>query len=75
MIRWACPSSTARRASLTREVSADSDTNRSPHTASGSSSLGHDPVAIDDQMVQQPEHLGLDVDGPGGPGEREPPVV
>ena len=40
MTRCACPSSpTARRAALTRDVSADSDTKRSPQMASSNSSF------------------------------------
>ena len=37
--------------------------------------LRHDPVAVDDQMAEQLEHLRLDVHRPGRPGQREPLVV
>ena len=72
MTPWAWPSSpTARRAALTREVSADSDTNRSPQMVSSSSSLGTTRSWLTIRWRSSSNTWGSTWTGAGRTGERE----
>src|SRR5918994_1416807 len=76
MSSWRRPSSPiACRAALMRLVSADSLTNRLPHTVSSSSSFGDDAVSFADQQRKHVEHLGLDPFLLPGPAQPEPGQV
>ena len=62
MTCWSRPvSPTARRADLIRVVNADSDTNLLPHTSSSSSILVTTRLAMDDEVLEDGEHLRFDV--------------
>ena len=68
IIRWPVPSSPiARRAALTRLVTADTVTQRLPQTVSSSSACADHPVAVAHQQQEDGEDLWLDVDEVAAP--------